>query len=79
MILKRNCVWLWLFVAAVGAGACVAAAHAAEGLFPTNTAMAPPAKPMMLPEFEFANLHGGVLKSSELKGRVVIIRFWATW
>lgn len=79
MFLNRNCLWLWAFIVALGAGVCAGVAHAAEGLFPANTVMAPPAKPMAMPEFEFANLHGGTLKSSELKGRVVVIRFWATW
>jgi cytochrome oxidase Cu insertion factor (SCO1/SenC/PrrC family) len=61
--------------------ACVwtTGAHAAEGLFPSATVMAAPKQPTKLPEFEFANLHGGTLKSSEMKGKVIIIRFWATW
>ncbi len=79
MFLKSKCAYLWAFIVALGAVACFGAAHAAEGLFPANTVMAPPPKPTVMPEFEFTNLHGGVLKSSELKGRVVVIRFWATW
>ncbi|MEQ1776805.1 MAG: hypothetical protein ABL891_23710, partial [Burkholderiales bacterium] len=59
--------------------AWIAPAHAAEGLFPNATVMAPPAQPAKMPDFDFANLHGGALKSSELKGKVIIIRFWATW
>jgi len=61
------------------ATAGVTAVHAAEGLFPNPTVMAPPPQPMKLPEFEFANLVGGTLKSSEMKGKVIVIRFWATW
>jgi cytochrome oxidase Cu insertion factor (SCO1/SenC/PrrC family) len=79
MFLNRNCAWLWLGIVALGAAAFFAVAHAAEGLFPAHTMMAPPAKPTKMPDFEFANLHGGALKSSELKGRVIVIRFWATW
>ncbi len=56
-----------------------AGAHAAEGLFPLATVMAPPPQPAKMPAFEFANLQGGALKSSEIKGKVLIIRFWATW
>ncbi|HTE15385.1 MAG TPA: hypothetical protein VK642_09940 [Burkholderiales bacterium] len=41
--------------------------------------MAPPPQPTKMPEFDFVNLHGGALKSSEMKGKVIIIRFWATW
>lgn len=54
--------------------------HAAEGLFRGATVMAAPAQATQLPEFEFANLTGsGVLKSSDMKGKVIIIRYWATW
>jgi thiol-disulfide isomerase/thioredoxin len=31
------------------------------------------------PEFELENVAGGLLKSSDLKGKVVIVDFWATW
>ena len=70
---------------ATAAVACLfSAAHAttalaADGLFPKPTVMSAPATPAKAPDFEFANLHGGTLKSSDLKGKVVVIRFWATW
>lgn len=38
-----------------------------------------PAKTTPMPEFSFADLRGGTLQSSDMKGKVVIIRFWATW
>ena len=79
MFLKKNCTLLWLGVLLLCATLCVATAHAAEGLFASVTVMAPPSQPTKLPAFDFANLHGGSLKSSELKGKVIIIRFWATW
>jgi cytochrome oxidase Cu insertion factor (SCO1/SenC/PrrC family) len=66
-------------VVALCASACFAVAHAAEGLFPNTTSLAPPAQPTKLPAFEFANLHGGALKSADMKGKVIVIRFWATW
>ena len=65
---------------ALAASLCASVvAHAAEGLFPRATMMAAPATPTKAPDFEFANLHGGTLKSADLKGKVVVIRFWATW
>ena len=54
-------------------------AHAAESASMPPAVMTAPAKPTVLPEFEFANLHGGTLKSSDMKGKVIVIRFWATW
>lgn len=55
------------------------AALAQQGPFPRNTVLAAPPSPTKVPDFEFANLNGGTLKSSEMKGKVIIIRFWATW
>ena len=79
MFLKKNCWPVWLLIVALGASACFAVAHAAEGLFPGTTVLAAPAQPTKMPAFDFANLHGGTLKSAELKGKVIVIRFWATW
>jgi cytochrome c biogenesis protein CcmG/thiol:disulfide interchange protein DsbE len=31
------------------------------------------------PEFDLAALSGGRLKSSDLKGKIVVVDFWATW
>ncbi|MCA9750954.1 MAG: TlpA family protein disulfide reductase [Gemmatimonadetes bacterium] len=33
----------------------------------------------MAPDFELADLGGGTLKLSELRGKVVLLDFWATW
>ncbi len=79
MFLKNKYWSVWVLILALGAVACFSVAHAAEGLFPNPTVLAPPAKPTKMPDFDFANLHGGALKSSELKGKVIVIRFWATW
>ena len=79
MFLNNKCLYLWMFIVALGVAVCFAAAHAAEGLFPNPTVLAAPPKPTTMPPFDFANLQGGTLKSSEMKGKVIIIRFWATW
>ena len=31
------------------------------------------------PDFELARVSGGTLKSSDLKGKITIVDFWATW
>jgi cytochrome c-type biogenesis protein len=41
---------------------------------PTSIANAKPA-----PDVQFAKLDGGNLKLSDLRGRVVVLNFWATW
>ena len=79
MIFNKSCTLLWLLVVALGACACFAVAHAAEGPFPNATVMSAPPQATKMPEFDFANLHGGTLTSAEMKGKVIVIRFWATW
>ena len=33
----------------------------------------------MAPDFELDNVAGGTLKSADLKGKVTVVDFWATW
>jgi thiol-disulfide isomerase/thioredoxin len=33
----------------------------------------------LAPEFDLVNVAGGTMKSSDIKGKVAIIDFWATW
>jgi thiol-disulfide isomerase/thioredoxin len=40
---------------------------------------AQPAALKPAPEFELASLAGGTLGSADLKGKVVVVDFWATW
>ena len=47
---------------------------ARNGAPPSNAANAKPA-----PDVQFAKLDGGQLRLSELRGRVVVLNFWATW
>lgn len=52
---------------------------AQPGPFSGPTNLVAPSVATKLPDFEFANLNGGTLKSSEMRGKVIVIRFWATW
>lgn len=79
MFLNKKLITVPVLAVALCMSGWIVGAHAAEGLFPSATVMAPPPQPAKMPEFDFADLHGGTLKSSEMKGKVVIIRFWATW
>lgn len=54
-------------------------AAAQQGPFRGPTALTVAPSPAKLPDFEFANLNGGTLRSAEMKGKVIVIRFWATW
>lgn len=57
----------------------VSGALSADALPPLPPNLSALAKPVAMPEFSFANLNGGTLQSSDMKGKVVIVRFWATW
>ncbi len=39
----------------------------------------PPAKPTAMPAFALPTTSGSKLDSAALKGRVLVIRFWASW
>ena len=62
---------------ALAAGMPLAAA--AADLPPLLTGLTAPAKPVHMPAFSLATAAGGTLKSDDLKGKVVVARFWATW
>ena len=41
--------------------------------------LAAPGQPMSMPAFELPDPNGGTVNSVELQGKVVVVRFWATW
>ena len=45
----------------------------------TKPAAAPNANTQPAPDVQFAKLDGGSLRLNELRGRVVVLNFWATW
>ena len=44
---------------------------------PTNLAAV--AQPAPMPPFELSTPKGTLMRSADLQGKVVVIRFWATW
>jgi thiol-disulfide isomerase/thioredoxin len=46
---------------------------------PPPTVAATNANALPAPDVQFAKLDGGQLRLSELRGRVVVLNFWATW
>jgi cytochrome c-type biogenesis protein len=44
-----------------------------------NKPAAPSANALPAPDVQFAKLDGGNLRLSDLRGRVVVLNFWATW
>ena len=68
---------IWLSVLLGVAFASAVANAAAEVALPAG--LTAPAKPTQLPGFNLPTAAGGTVRSEELRGKVVIARFWATW
>lgn len=64
---------------AVAVLALAAAPHAlaAEPAMPAG--LSAPAHPTPMPAFELPTTAGPTLRSQSLRGRVTVIRFWASW
>ena len=56
----------------------VAGAIAAD-LPPLPQGLSAPEKPVRMQPFSLVTADGGVARSDDYKGRVLIARFWATW
>ncbi|RPI46493.1 MAG: hypothetical protein EHM59_07305 [Betaproteobacteria bacterium] len=54
-------------------------ASLAGAQIPPPPGMSAPAKPASMPEFNLPTTAGPALRSESLRGRVVVIRFWASW
>lgn len=52
--------------------------RAAEPPTPPEGLAAPSPSPS-LPVFELPDANGGTIRSADLQGKVVVVRFWASW
>jgi hypothetical protein len=52
---------------------------AAADLPPLPGGLSAPSTPIRAPSFNLQTAAGGTLRSDDLRGKVVIARFWATW
>jgi cytochrome oxidase Cu insertion factor (SCO1/SenC/PrrC family) len=41
--------------------------------------LAAPGQSTSMPEFELPDANGETVRSADLQGKVVVVRFWATW
>jgi cytochrome c biogenesis protein CcmG/thiol:disulfide interchange protein DsbE len=74
MLTKRS---LLLFLAAVGLAGCNQ--HPASPALPKENVVAAGEIGSRLPAFSAKDLQGHQVSSSDLRGKVVLIDFWATW
>lgn len=54
-------------------------AHAASAALPLPANLAAVAPPVPMPPFNLSTPKGITVRSVDLQGKVVVIRFWATW
>ena len=67
-----------LTICTAGLALGVLAANAA-GLPPLPAGLTAPSAPTHTPAFVLQTAAGGTLRAEDLRGKVVIARFWATW
>ena len=41
--------------------------------------LAAPRQPMPMPDFSLPDVGGNTVSSADLRGKVIVMRFWATW
>jgi cytochrome oxidase Cu insertion factor (SCO1/SenC/PrrC family) len=46
---------------------------------PPPEGLATPVQPTSMPAFELPDPNGETVRSADLQGKVVVVRFWATW
>ena len=46
---------------------------------PLPEGLAAPGQPTSMPAFELPSPNGEAVRSADLQGKVVVVRFWATW
>ena len=66
------CGWMTVF-------ALAASIASAADLPPLPQGLSAPAKPVKMQAFSLPTATGGITKSDDYKGKVLIARFWATW
>jgi cytochrome oxidase Cu insertion factor (SCO1/SenC/PrrC family) len=81
VLMPRSRVWMHLGIyLLLGAGLVWSSlpAHAADPL-PLPAGLTAPAQPTRLPTFSLPDVHGTTVQETAVHGKVVIIRFWASW
>jgi hypothetical protein len=77
---RRWMPWRWILV--VMGLVLIVGSHtlqAAERASVPPDGLPPPEKPTSLPDFRLPGVNGTTLDAADLRGKVVVMRFWSTW
>jgi thiol-disulfide isomerase/thioredoxin len=77
LLFLRSCLSLSLGLAAIVLAGC--RQHSASPNEPRKAVVSPGEVGSRLPDFSVKELQGGEFSSADLRGKVVLIDFWATW
>ena len=81
MLTPRHRVWMRLglsLLLGIGLAWGGLPAQAADPL-PLPAGLTAPPQPTRLPTFSLPDVHGTTVQETALHGKVVIVRFWASW
>ena len=72
--------WRWMFVA-IGLILMMGSytIQAAERAPVPPDGLLPPAQPTFIPDFRLPSVAGKTMDAADLRGKVVVMRFWSTW
>jgi cytochrome oxidase Cu insertion factor (SCO1/SenC/PrrC family) len=77
----KICMPIWLILTTLVMGLTLGSmsASGAELSLPPPKGLVSNAPPTPIPAFSLATLDGTTMRSADLQGKVVVVRFWATW
>jgi cytochrome oxidase Cu insertion factor (SCO1/SenC/PrrC family) len=75
----QACVWLALLMLSAAWVLGMVEAPAAGPALPPPSGLATPGQPTPMPDFSLPGVNGTTIRSADLQGKVVVVRFWATW
>ncbi len=72
-------VWLLLTIVSLAAMLGVTGTSAKTELIDPPDGLIEASPPTPMPAFQLPTFHGGSISSSDLQGKVIVLRFWTTW
>ena len=70
---------LWLLLLLAGLLTLHPSALRAAEQLTLPEGLAAPGQPTSIPAFELPDPNGETVRSTDLQGKVIVVRFWATW